>query len=58
MTGFLFSIYKKCVKSLSFGYGLSKFYPVKIILKKIESNFKSNFAIVQGNKMFLDPAKS
>lgn len=58
MTGFLFSIYKKCVKSLSFGYGLSKFYPVKIILKKIESNFKSNFAIVQGNKMFLDPGDS
>ncbi|WP_371504447.1 FkbM family methyltransferase [Nitrosopumilus adriaticus] len=43
---------------MSFGYGFSKLYPVKIIMKKVESNFKSDFAIVQGNKMFLDPGDS
>lgn len=58
MPRFFFSIYKKCIKKMSLGYGLSKLYPVKIMLKKIESNFKSDFAIVQGNKMFLDPGDS
>ncbi len=58
MVKFLFSLYKKCMKKFSFGYGLSKFYPIKIVIKKIESNFKSDFAIVQGNKMFLDPGDS
>ena len=58
MTDFLFSFYKKCMKKFSFGYGLSKFYPIKIIMRKIESNYKSDFAIVQGNKMFLDPGDS
>ena len=58
MAGLLFSIYKKCVKKMSFGFGFSKLYPVKKIMKKIESNFKSDFAIVQGNKMFLDPGDS
>jgi len=58
MTGFLFSFYKKCIKKLSLGYGLSKFYPIRTAMKKIESNFKSDFAIVQGNKMFLDPGDS
>ena len=58
MSDFLFSFYKKCMKKFSFGYGLSKFYPIKIIMKKIESNYKSDFAIVQGNKMFLDPGDS
>ena len=58
MSDFLFSFYKKCMKKFSFGYGLSKLYPIKIVMKKIESNFKSDFAIVQGNKMFLDPGDS
>ena len=58
MADFLFLFYKKCMKKFSFGYGISKFYPIKIIIKKIESNFKSDFAIVQGNKMFLDPGDS
>lgn len=46
------------MKKFSFGYGISKFYPIKIIMKKIESNFKSDYAIVQGSKMFLDPGDS
>lgn len=58
MSELIFSIYKKCIQKLSFGYGISKFYPLKIIIKKIESNFKSDFAIVQGNKMFLDEGDS
>lgn len=58
MAEFLFSFYKKCMKKMSFGYGLSKLYPIKIVMKKFESNFKSDFAIVQGNKMFLDPGDS
>ena len=58
MSDFLFLLYKKCMKKFSFGYGISKFYPIKIIMKKIESNFKSDYAIVQGSKMFLDPGDS
>ena len=46
------------MKKFSFGYGISKFYPIKIIMKKFESNFKSDYAIVQGSKMFLDPGDS
>lgn len=46
------------MKKFSFGYGISKFSPIKIIMKKIESNFKSDYAIVQGSKMFLDPGDS
>ena len=58
MSDFLFLLYKKCMKKFSFGYGISKFSPIKIIMKKIESNFKSDYAIVQGSKMFLDPGDS
>ena len=58
MSDFLFLLYKKCMKKFSFGYGISKFYPIKIIMKKFESNFKSDYAIVQGSKMFLDPGDS
>ena len=58
MSDFLFLFYKKCMKKFSFGYGISKFYPIKIIMKKFESNFKSDYAIVQGSKMFLDPGDS
>ena len=58
MYDLLFLHYKQCMKKFSFGYGISKFYPIKIIMKKIESNFKSDYAIVQGSKMFLDPGDS
>ncbi len=39
---------------MSKGYGISKFYPIRSIIKKVESNMKSNFAEIQGSKMFLD----
>jgi len=58
MTGFLLSLYKKCIKHLSRGHGLSKLYPIKTAMQKTESLLKSDFAEVQGNKMFLDPGDS
>jgi len=54
----LLPIYQKIIKKFSKGYGLSKSPIIKPILKKIESNLKSDFALVQGNKMFLDPTDS
>jgi FkbM family methyltransferase len=47
-------IYKNIIKKMSKGYGISKFYPIRSIIKKVESNMKSNFAEIQGSKMFLD----
>lgn len=40
------------------GHGLSKFYLVKVIDRFISSHFKTDFAKVQGHKMFLDPNDS
>lgn len=40
------------------GHGLSKYYPIRTVMKKIESNLKSDFAEIQGSKMFLDPTDS
>ncbi len=36
-------------------YGIGKIYPFSILIKFIASMLRSNFAIVQGHKMFLDP---
>lgn len=47
-------IYKKFVKKTSKGYGLSKNPLVKKIMNSVESNLKSDFAEIQGSKMYLD----
>lgn len=43
---------------MSRGYGLTKYYPFKIIIKKTYQILKPDFAVVQGHKMFLDPKDS
>ena len=55
---FLRSSYRKLIYKMSFGHGLGKNPLIKIILKKIETQLKTEFTIVQGNKMFLDPGDS
>ncbi len=57
MQKILLLMYKKGVKILS-GHGIEKFYFVKIINSFITSHLKSNFAEVQGHKMFLDSKDS
>ncbi|MCG2725697.1 MAG: FkbM family methyltransferase [Elusimicrobia bacterium] len=47
-------IYRLAYKVFS-GHGLSKFYPIRVIDGFISSHFKTDFAKVQGHKMFLDP---
>ena len=47
-------VYKKCLNFASRGQGLGKNPIIRKIVKKTESILKSDFALVQGNKMFLD----
>jgi len=49
-------IYKFGKKKFSKGYGLGKIKPARIIIKRLESKIKSDFTIVNGFKMYLDPA--
>jgi len=51
-------IYKKFVKKTSKGHGLSKNLLIKKIMNSVESNLKTNFAEIQGSKMYLDPNDS
>ena len=44
----------KGIKTIFGGYGLEKFYPIRIIHNFILRHLKSDFAVVQGHKMFLD----
>ncbi len=53
MRKILFYIYKTVVKILS-GHGIENFYPVRVANSFIFSQLKSDFAEVQGHKMFLD----
>ena len=46
--------YLKCIKYFSRGHNLGKYSIIRKIVKKTESMLKSDFTIVQGNKMFLD----
>lgn len=57
MRKILLSVYKEGVKILS-GHRIRNFYPVKVINSFIISHLKSNFAEVQGHKMFLDSKDS
>jgi len=57
MRKIMLSIYKKAVKILS-GHGIGNFYPIKVIHSFVISYLKSNFAEVQGHKMFLDSKDS
>jgi len=52
------NIYQKSIKKMSKGRGFGKNPIVKKILKNIEGNLKTEFAEVQGSKMFLDPGDS
>lgn len=53
MKKILVSFYRKTIKSMSRGYGFGKHKPVRKILRVFEYFLKSDFAEVQGNKMFL-----
>lgn len=50
-------MYKKSVKLFS-GYGIGRFYPIKVVTSLIITCLKSSFAQVQGHKMFLDEKDS
>ena len=50
----LLKLYKNFVKKTSRGHGLSKNFFVKKIMNSLESNLKSDFAEIQGSKMYLD----
>lgn len=47
--------YIKAVESVLGGYGIRRFYPIRIAYHFILKGLESNFAIVLGHKMFLDP---
>ena len=53
----LLGIYRvaKCILG---GYGIGRFYPIRVFHKFALKKMKSNFAIVQGHKMFLDSEDS
>ncbi len=55
---FTIKLYQNLIKKFAKGYGLSNYRLIKFFLKNIEKNVKSNFAYVQGSKMFLDPTDS
>lgn len=40
------------------GHGIGRFYPIRIVKDFVLKRIKSNFAIVQGHKMFLDSRDS
>jgi len=54
----LLKIYKNFVKKTSRGHGFSKNLCIKKIMNSLESNLKSNFAEIQGSKMYLDQKDS
>ena len=54
----LLSIYQYLIKKFTKGYGLSNYRPIKAIMKNAEKKIKTDFAYVQGSKMFLDPTDS
>ena len=55
---FFLNLYKKLIKKMSYGYGFGKKPIIKIFLKNVESNLKTEFSEIQGSKMFLDPGDS
>lgn len=44
----------RIIRPLLIGYGIGRLYPIQYLLKQL----KSNFAVVQGHKMFLDSKDS
>lgn len=51
----LVNAYRNIIKHTSKGYGLGKRKPIRKVLNLVQSYLKSDFAEVQGSKMFLDP---
>ena len=52
------NLYRKFIKKMSHGHGFGKNPIIKKFLKNIEGNLKTEFAEIQGSKMFLDPGDS
>jgi FkbM family methyltransferase len=50
--------YRKLIQKISFGYGFGKNPIIKKILKNLEKSLKTEFSIIQGSKMYLDPGDS
>jgi len=48
----------RAVKSVLGGYGIGRFYPIRVVHLFVLKRLKSNFATVQGHKMFLDSKDS
>jgi FkbM family methyltransferase len=48
----------KIINNMLDGYGLGRFYPIKIIHNFLLKHLRSNFVITQGHKMFLDSEDS
>ncbi len=57
MKKLLLAIYKG-IEFVLGGYGIARFYPIRVANEFIIRKVKSNFAIVQGHKMFLDSKDS
>jgi FkbM family methyltransferase len=55
---FLANAYHNIIKRSSKGYGIGKRKPIKKILGHVQSFLKTDFAEVQGSKMYLDPNDS
>lgn len=49
-----FSLYKKGLKNLSRGHGLGHHYLIRKLLRTVQNFLKPEFAIVLGQKMYLD----
>ena len=52
------NVYRKFLQKMSFGYGFGKNPIIKKILKNLEKSLKTEFSIIQGSKMYLDPGDS
>ena len=52
------NVYRKFLQKMSFGYGFGKNPLIKKILKNVEKSIKTEFSIIQGSKMYLDPGDS
>jgi FkbM family methyltransferase len=52
------NVYRKFLQKMSFGYGFGKKPLIKKILKNVEKSIKTEFSIIQGSKMYLDPGDS
>lgn len=54
----LLYLYKKIIKAIPYKNKIKSFYPIGVVYRFVISNLRTNFAEVQGHKMFLDSLDS